>query len=217
VNTALSIKCFVQYRDDALNNVVEYHIAKRDVKAALVTTDKFDNASRKAAAILKVATAQAKAGNRQAAADIAAQIKLGRTSQILANAQDKGFDYRRPQTWGVSYDWHHFFTMTSHIMSVRRAAEVAASAMALSQALELKPGQSYAVLFNDINMEEVIQSLARTHARPHTRRFGRLERSDCLGQTDWQRRQDPCEGWQSHDLCGCATYPCLARCCRRHS
>jgi hypothetical protein len=54
--------------------------------------------------------------------------------------------------------------MASHAMSVRRAVEVAAASLALSQALEHKPAQSYAVLFNDFNQEEVTRSLARTHA-----------------------------------------------------
>jgi hypothetical protein len=49
-------------------------------------------------------------------------------------------------------------------MSIERAAEVAASAMALAQALGQQPAESYAILFSDINAEEVTQALARAHA-----------------------------------------------------
>jgi tetratricopeptide (TPR) repeat protein len=167
VATAMSVKYFVQYRDDALNSVVTFHIAKRDFKSAFATTGKFENPSRKAAAILKVATAQAKAGDRKAAGQTAAQIKLTHRSEMrkrINGHDNSGFDYRRPQTWGESYDQSDFFTMASHQASVERTAAVAAAAMELAQALESTPDQSYAILFKDFNSTEVIQALARTHA-----------------------------------------------------
>jgi hypothetical protein len=131
VKTALSITHFVQYRDDALNAVVGLHNAKREFKAALVAANKFENASSKAAAILRVATAQALAGDREGAAVVAANIKLTR-QRLLQNVVEPTFDFNRPTSWGICYDSGIVFTMASHQMSVRRAADVAGAAMGLA-------------------------------------------------------------------------------------
>jgi tetratricopeptide (TPR) repeat protein len=178
--TALSVKYFVQYRDDVLNALIAYYLRKPDLKAALTISRHFENPSRKAAAVLKVAAAHAKAGDRNKASEIAARIKLTHRSETLKSlltGHEEGFDYRRPESWGENYDAHDSFTMASHRLSVQRTAEVAAAAMELAQSLPLQPSQSFAALFNDINMEEVIQSLARTHAT-----FG--DPNDVLGPVD---------------------------------
>jgi tetratricopeptide (TPR) repeat protein len=164
VNTALSIKYFVQYRDDALNHVVERYLAQQDFKGALAATDKFDNPSRKASAILKMAAAKARSGNRKAARADAAKIVLKPRSRFVVPSEKKGFDYLRPQSWGVCYESSDAFTIGSHLESVRRGAEVASAAMALAQALGTKPDQSYAVLFQKITTAKIVHSLARTHA-----------------------------------------------------
>lgn len=165
VNTALSLKYCGDYRDDALNDIVAYQIGKCDLKAALITTEKIENPSRKAVAILKVASAQTKAGDRKAAGNIAAQIKLTHRSELqqLPNADNTAFDYRNPKSWIERYDALPFFTSTSYLTSIRSTAEVAAAAMELAQALDYKPVQSYAEIFNEAD-KEVVQSLARAHA-----------------------------------------------------
>jgi tetratricopeptide (TPR) repeat protein len=166
MDTALSVKHFLQYRDDALDSIVAYHSGRRDPKAALAATEKFDNPSRKAAAILKAAAAQARAGDRKKAADMTSKIKLTQRSELnqLLVQKDQGFEFGRPEKWGKNYDSGDIGTMLSYRVSVRNTAKVAAAAMELAQALEYKPPKSYAVLFNDINSEEIVQSLARSHA-----------------------------------------------------
>ena len=168
IATALSVKRFVQFRDDVLSSIVAYQINKRDWKAAVATTALFDNSSRKATAVLKVATAMAKSGERKAAISFASQIKLTHESEFrkmfnsALKEEDRGFEYLRPQTWGENYDASDFFTMASHRASVQRTAEVAASALEFAQTLQYQPAQSYAILFNDF-YGDVVQTLARTH------------------------------------------------------
>jgi len=166
VRTALSVKRYLQYRDDSLHMIVDHLIAKRDFKTALTTAQEVANPSRQAAAILKVATAHAKSGDRKTATQVAAQIELIQSDDlpVLLGKQKQKFDYRHPRTWGVRYDDHSFFTGASHHFSTQRAAEVAAAAMELSLALGQQLDQSYAILFNEINTPEVVQVLARTHA-----------------------------------------------------
>jgi tetratricopeptide (TPR) repeat protein len=164
VRTALSVKHYDQYHDGALQMIAHHQIAKRDPKAALATAQNIKNPSEKAAAILKVATAQAKSGDRKTAADIAARIELTPPEDSLALFEKKRFDYRLPDTWGFRYDDHSFFTMGLHQMSTERAVKVASAAMELSLALGQQPEQSYAILFNEIKTGEIIQALARTHA-----------------------------------------------------
>jgi hypothetical protein len=151
VRTALSIEHYLQYRDDALRAVVDHHIAKKHLKTALTTCEKFVNPSKRAGAILTVATAHAKQHDRKLAVAVAAQIELAQ------------FDYRLPRTWGINYDAKPYFTVTSYEMSLQRTAEVAAAAMAFAQAIGQLPDQSYATLFN-VNASEVTQTLARSHA-----------------------------------------------------
>jgi tetratricopeptide (TPR) repeat protein len=128
VRTALAVKYFVQYRDDALAKVVDHHVAKRDFKKALATTEKFDNPSRRAAAILKVATAHAKSGDHKAAVDIAGRIELTRREEFPIGLEKQRFDYRLPGSWGVLYESRSFFTMASHHMWMACATEVATAA-----------------------------------------------------------------------------------------
>jgi tetratricopeptide (TPR) repeat protein len=167
VATALSVMDSGQYRDDALNRVVAFYIGKRGFNAAHATANKVANPSRKATALLRVAAAQARAGDRKAAADTAAQIKLTHRPWLLSKLQrteDKGFDYQHPQSWGENYDVDlDGFTLGSAMASVQTTAELASAAMELAQALDYKPVRSYADLFNDINVE-VIESLGRAHA-----------------------------------------------------
>ena len=110
-------------------------------KPALAATEKFDNPSRAAAAVLKVAAAHARSGDHKTAAGIAARIKLSHRSEMLREllATGKEFDYRRPETWGENYDANDFFTMASHFASIQKTANVAAAAMELALALEYKP------------------------------------------------------------------------------
>jgi hypothetical protein len=162
VDTAMSIRRCLQLRDDALHKIIDCQIAKHNLVSALTITDKIPNPSRKAAAILKVATAYAKSGDRKTAAAVAARIEL--TQRDGDRRQGNRFDYRLPQSWGVSYDAGRAFTMTSARLATQRAEEVAVAAMGLAQALGQRPTQSYAVLFNDISVEEVTLALARTHA-----------------------------------------------------
>ena len=56
------------------------------------------------------------------------------------------------------------FSMTIYGEAVRRAAEVAAASMSLELALGGQPKEPYAVSFDKIYHEEIIRSLARTHA-----------------------------------------------------
>jgi hypothetical protein len=162
--TALMVKHYPQFGDDALCKILNHQITKRDLKAALASAGKFYNPSRKAAAILTVARAHAESGDRKTAAAIAARIELTEKSRLAGIVRKELFDYRLPRSWGVRYDDGDSFTMLSHDMSCERAAEVAAAAMRLALALGEKPKESYAVLFNEINTNEVTQALARAHA-----------------------------------------------------
>jgi hypothetical protein len=126
VRTALSAKHYNQYHDGALHMIAHHQIAKRDPKAALATAQYIKNPSEKAAAILKIATAQAKSGDRKTAADIAARIDLTEPEDSLALfGKKQKFDNRLPDTWGFRYDDSNCFTMALHHFSTERAVGVA--------------------------------------------------------------------------------------------
>jgi tetratricopeptide (TPR) repeat protein len=165
VRTALSVKYFVQYRDEALDNFVTCQIAERKLKAALATAQLIGNPSTKATAILKVATAHADSGDRETAAAVASRIELTEGSFPRPTPTEKEhFDYRVPRSWGVRYEDGLAGTMLSIQIASRDAAKVAAAAMSLSQALGQRPDRSYAISFDEICTEEVTQALARAHA-----------------------------------------------------
>ncbi|MBO0699784.1 MAG: hypothetical protein J2P46_15410, partial [Zavarzinella sp.] len=104
-------------------------------------------------------------GQRPAAADVVAEIRLVQKPAFPAIQREQVFRFRRPETWGILYDSDGCtFTVTSHMIAVERAAEVSSAAMALAQALGDRPGPSYAALFKDINTIEVIEAIARAHA-----------------------------------------------------
>jgi tetratricopeptide (TPR) repeat protein len=162
ISTATSIEHYMQYQNDALMEIVRLQIARGNLEAALATTAKMENPSRKATAKLAIATAAAKGGDSRKARSIAAQIKLKHGDRRLV-VKPVEFDYSRPETWGELYDEGPFFTMLSHSFWVRHAAGLADAAMTLKQALN-EDDTRFEVAFKDVVNEEVIQSLARAHA-----------------------------------------------------
>jgi tetratricopeptide (TPR) repeat protein len=165
IRTSLSVDYFLQYRDDALRKIVEHQIAKGDLKAALITAGMIDSPPRKAAAILKVATAHVHAGDRRAATNIAGRIELTQRDDDAVEAilGNERFDYRQPRSWGVCYGQRYASTISSYEMQRERAAEVATAAMEFAQALGQRPAQSYTILFSECN-EDAAQALAYAHA-----------------------------------------------------
>jgi hypothetical protein len=121
------------------------------------------NPSKKASAVLGVATAYAKRGDKILASKIAAQIDLTPAEDWHGMKRSERFNYRQPQTWGVYYDAGPGFTLASAIAAGERAAEVAAAAMAFAQAIELQPETSYLDAFKR-DAVDVVQALARAHA-----------------------------------------------------
>jgi hypothetical protein len=164
VTTARAVRAFTQYRDDVLAAVVAYHLGRSDVEAALATAGEFHNPSRRAAAVLRAATALARAGYPRLAADAAGQVRLTARSEVVAPLAPRVFALHRPDGWGFLYDAGDGFTVASFQAAVERGAEVAAAAMALDQALGGRPARLYAAAF-DGDHSDVVEALARAHAR----------------------------------------------------
>ena len=137
---------------------------KKDLRTAEKIAQKIENPSRRATCLLRVAVAHANSGDSKTAVDVAGRIDLRPADQFRARiVGNERFNYKLPSTWGVRYD-AGYGTMASYRWSCKLAAEVAGGAMTLAQALGEKPAKSYAVLFDDINTEEIVQALARAHA-----------------------------------------------------
>ncbi|MGE5326610.1 MAG: hypothetical protein ACM3NO_06195 [Deltaproteobacteria bacterium] len=162
LRTALSITYYLQYRDDALEEIVGFQIRKRNLAAALSASGKIEDSSTKASEILKIATEYAKSGDRRTAADVAARIDLTCAGPLSPDGRKHQFDYRSAPTWGICYE--PGFTMMSMHNSRVQAARVAAAAMTLAHALGQKSSQPYETLFKDFD-NEVVRALARAHAR----------------------------------------------------
>ena len=163
--TVVSDKYPAPYRDNARARIVDFQITKRDLKAALAAAEELDNQSRKAAAKLRIATAYARSGDRTAANEIAGRIELVfRDLLIFRDEPKRRFEFLEPRTWGELYNMGMGSSMRAHHVATERATEVAATAMTLALAMGHKHAKSYAVLFDGITAEEVIQALARAHA-----------------------------------------------------
>jgi tetratricopeptide (TPR) repeat protein len=175
VRTALSITYYVQYRDDALEEIADFHIRNRDLAAAESAAEKISDSSTKAIKMLKIAAEHAKSGDRRTAAVVASRIELSCDGPLSPDGRKHRFDYRSAQTWGVCYE--PGFTMASMNYSNQQAATVAAAAMTLAHELEQKPSQPYEASFKEFH-EGAVRALARTHSRGG-------ESSDALA---WVRR-----------------------------
>src|SRR5262249_15310602 len=145
IRTACSITHYVQYRDDALEEIADFHTRKRELAAALAAAGNIAEASTKAAEILKIAAAYAKSGDRGMAVKVASQIELACDGPLSPGGLSHRFDFRAPQTWGVCYE--PGFTMMSIHHSHQQAASVAAAAMVLANELGQKPSEPYETLF----------------------------------------------------------------------
>ncbi len=105
IHTVLSMKHNEMRRTDMLEMIVQYLIDKRDLKRALSIAGEIDGGGPKAAAVLNVATAYARSGDRKTAVAIAARIDLAAIEfgrQFEAGRPDH-FDYRIPRSWGNLY------------------------------------------------------------------------------------------------------------------
>jgi len=166
IATALSIENYFQYQNDALAEIARVYVQKGDKKSALATALKIENPSRKAAAILGIATQYAKDGDKRAAKDIAGEIQLKASLEPLFSdgVGEVAFDFSNAKTWGILFDSRRFYTSASHSMTINRASSLAAAAMALHQALAEPNNLDYAVAFQDVE-KSVVQSLACAHAK----------------------------------------------------
>lgn len=155
-----------QHRDDALGSIVDYEIAHRDLKAALEAARSFAGPSARARAILTVAAASARLGDRQTAAEVAAKIDLASRDEMrkLFFGPMTPFDFRAPSTWGNTYEGRISGTSLSRSWAIGRAMEVAAAAMTLAQSIEQPPDQPYDAIFKELHSPEIIRALARAHA-----------------------------------------------------
>jgi hypothetical protein len=162
--TADQIQVYRQYQELVLARVADYHAAGRDFKAALVAAERLKQPSQRAATMLRVATAQARSGDLKAAEEIAGRVRTtARDDALPPVGAGKGFEFARPDSWGVC-DLGMSFTMASYHASLDRAAEVAATAMTLAQILKRKPTKSYAGSFERFEPNPVLRSAARAHA-----------------------------------------------------
>lgn len=163
--TAEKIIHYSQYRDDSFHEIIDYQIRKGNFPQAWRTAQKVKEKPYKATAILKVAIAYARIQSTEKACEVASGIELDEELIFeVENDNSKGFYYRRPETWGVNYTMGHAFTMSSHRWTERRAAEVAEHAMTLAQTLPHEHENNYAMDFNDIHTDIIIQALARAHS-----------------------------------------------------
>jgi tetratricopeptide (TPR) repeat protein len=163
VATARSIQYYVQYKTDVLVEVASLQMRRGELKESLVTAEQIANPSKKATAYLKVAIASAKAGDKKTARIIAGRIRLTH-QHFLGSIDPMEFDYSKPRTWGIVYQASFNFTGASRRAADRRASEVAAGAMTLSQTLDQQYRQSYAIMFNDFQTGAIVRALARAHA-----------------------------------------------------
>ena len=162
--TAKSIKHYLQYQHDAFLAIVEQHIENGDNESALATALEVANPTRKAAAMLKIASKYASSGDKNKAKEIASAVRLRVAPDIfLLSDEDLVFEWTKPATWGVLYDDRGYFTALSHSFTVKRAAELAAAAMTLAQVLNEDGKVDYADSFEEFE-DSVIESLAQAHA-----------------------------------------------------
>ena len=162
VTLARSIEHYVQYKDDALSEIANVQVSHGDLKGATATAEQIPNPSKKALALLKIATAYVKRNDKETAKAIAAQIRVVARPFGFAEARSHEFDYRRPETWGYLYE--PSFTMTSHYWTVEVAGDLAAAAMTFTQSLGERPSEPYAEKFKEIPWPAVVQAIARAHA-----------------------------------------------------
>ena len=165
VATASDITEYLQYRDDALLEVVRVHIRRKNVSAALVAAGGIPTPSRKAQAVLEIAAAQARMGDRNGARATANSIDLvGRRIPFKVVKTTEPFDFSSPATWGTQYEFPGYVVGGLIGMVIEAAGHVAAAAMELDQALGGREPLRYAEAFAELEAE-ILRRIARAQAR----------------------------------------------------
>ncbi|MDK1030672.1 MAG: hypothetical protein QGD94_01545 [Planctomycetia bacterium] len=180
LQTARSIEHFLQYKNEALLAIVKTQAETKNFKGALATANIIPNGSRKAQARLIVAAAQAKAGDKKAAVQTAEGIELlypHPDSMLLFLQKEILFDYKKPETWGLDYEFQGFMTSCIHMDMVEKARDLAAAAMAFWQIIEAGDAAQYNPAFENF-YEAVLRKMAEVQ----------VEAGDASGALRWARK-----------------------------
>lgn len=107
VGLAMSVRSFLQYRDDALLDLVAALAKAEEYRRALDACEKIGSHLRKAQAILTVATALAERGHLINAETLAATCGFLKSGDPLFRGGRQPFDYQDANTWVAWYDEDH--------------------------------------------------------------------------------------------------------------
>jgi hypothetical protein len=132
-DTTKMIKAFMQYHCAALIAIAQRYASAGETMRAIKVAEAITNDSRKAQAMLEIATAVALRGDKKAAQKIAEGLTYPRPQ--LERGDQAPFEFRDFKTWGRCYECDGSFTMASAHAHADTAGDLTAAAMRCRVAL----------------------------------------------------------------------------------
>jgi tetratricopeptide (TPR) repeat protein len=174
MRTALLIREFAQYRDDALLEIAMALTTGGNAPKGVATCEQIQNNSRKAEALLRIAILQALNGDRKAAVETAELTRFLRFESFPAVLPSSDFAYDRSETWGRLYE--PSFTAASSAEALDRACALGSAAIRLQVALGRSDWATYPEVCKE-GWDDVIYAIAR----------GQTQAGDAVGAVSWTR------------------------------
>ncbi len=153
------------YRERLLFELVPIYVRQKDFSGALVAAGGIRTLPTKARALLQIAAAEARTGNREGARAIANSVDLVDRHPILWwRKTGPPFSLSSPRTWVRGCrDWERGTGMHYEYAAIMDAGDVAAAAMELDQALGGRDPLRYAEAFAGFH-PEIVRRIARSQA-----------------------------------------------------
>jgi tetratricopeptide (TPR) repeat protein len=174
MRTALLIREFKQYRDDAFVEIAMVLTKDGNGPKGVATCEQIQNKSRKAEALLRIAILQALNGDRKAAAETAELTRFLNCEGFPDLLPSSNFAYDRSETWGRIYEPSS--TAASSFAALDRACALGSAAIRLQVALGRSDWEAYPEAFKE-GWDDVIYAIAR----------GQSQAGDAVGAVSWAR------------------------------
>jgi tetratricopeptide (TPR) repeat protein len=164
VETAGRIGSYVECRDKTLVRICTACAATGDLKKALGMSEKIDNPSRRAEAVLEVAGTMAQKGEKPEARRLAEEVKLSTTEEgpRFGVAPPQAFSFRAYETWGLFHENvdYEVYTIASRSEARSAAGDLTASAMRCRVLLEGKAQIAYLEAIEKWDVRKVARAQA---------------------------------------------------------
>lgn len=172
------------WKDSLFVEIAALQARRGDRQGAESTAAQIDNRTRRVQAMLGIATELAKSGKLAAAQQVVDRLPELTEWKILPVETGRSFDYRKPETWALDYEFDGCFTMCLAYNHANRAGDLAAAAMSYRMAARRDTKVDFAKGLHDLKFQIMGPKKIRKIAAAQAEAGGVREALDWITRLD---------------------------------